>query len=100
MEQLSSVRAACYTIERHQHLFAAWAASRAASVKGCRFKVEQGRAILESCGLSNFSAPKQLPTSERIDEQHRHWRTRAIEAAKERGLPFTHGIAAKLSMFI
>ena len=97
MTQLGPVRATCYTIERHQHLFAAWAASRAAAtVKGCRFKVEQGRAILESCGLADLSAPEQLPTSEGIDEQHRHWRTRAIEVAKVQKLPFTHGIAAKL----
>jgi hypothetical protein len=96
MTQLNTVHATCYTIERHEHLFAAWAASRAATVKGCRFKVEQGRAILESCGLADLSTPEQLPTPEEIDEQHRRWRTRAIEAAKEKALPFTHGIAAKL----
>ena len=96
MTDRSPARATSYTIERHQHLFAAWAASRAAATITCRFKVEQGRAILDACGFADLSAPEQLPPTGRIDEQHRHWRTRAIEAARIHGLPFTHGIAAKL----
>ncbi len=86
-----------YSIEKHKHLFAAWAASRAASVKGCRFKVKQGREILESTGfIADFCQPTQLPSPAKIDDQHQQWRTRAINAAKSRGLPFTHGVAAKL----
>ena len=89
--------AAPYGIETHQHLFAAWAASRAASVKGCRFKVECGRAILEASGFTpTFSQPEQLPAPERMDEQHRQWRTAVIAAALSRGFTFEHGVAAKL----
>ena len=51
-----------YGIERHRHFFAAWAAGRAASVKGCRFKVEQGLDILESCGFDeDLATPERLP---------------------------------------
>jgi hypothetical protein len=35
-----------YSIEEHKHRFAAWAASRAANVNKCRFRVEQGKKIL------------------------------------------------------
>lgn len=86
-----------YNIERHQHLFAAWAASRAASVKGCRFKVEQGRKILESSGFTpGFCQPGQLPAPAEMDAQHRRWRIQVIEAAKLHGRKFTDGVAAKL----
>jgi len=86
-----------FSIERHQHRFAAWAASRAASVKGCRFSVEQGRAILEACGFdANFSTPEQLPPPDRVDQQHRLWRGEAIRAAESQALAFTHGVAGKL----
>jgi hypothetical protein len=86
-----------YNIERHQHLFAAWAASRAASVKGCRFKVKIGREILEASGFTpDLSQPDQLPVPERMDEEHRQWRVAVIEAAKTHGLAFPHGVAAKL----
>ena len=86
-----------YGIERHSHLFAAWAASRAASVKGCRFKVEQGRAILEAAGFkTDFSGPEKLPASEDTNKEHRRWRASIINAAKSQGLTFTHGVAAKL----
>lgn len=89
--------AAFYGIELHKHHFAAWAASRAASVKGCRFSVEKGRAILEDCGfVAAFSAPVHLPPCQDIDEQHRRWRISAIAAAQPGGLTFTHGVAAKL----
>lgn len=86
-----------YGIERHKHLFASWAASRAASVNGCRFKVQHGREILESSGFTPaFCQPTQLPTTAEVDASHRDWRTSVIEAAKSRGLSFTHGVAAKL----
>lgn len=89
--------ATSYGIERHHHRFAAWAASRAASVKGCRFSVEQGRTILEACGFKGeFSKPEQVPASEDMDKKHRQWRAGVIEAAKSQGLTFTHGVAAKL----
>jgi hypothetical protein len=86
-----------YGIELHQHRFAAWAACRAASVKNCRFSVEQGRTILEECGFkANFSRPEHLPEPHAIDEEHRKWRADIVGAAKSRELPFTHGVAAKL----
>lgn len=86
-----------YGIEHHSHLFAAWAASRASSVKGCRFSVAQGREILERCGfVVSFSSPDNLPEPSEIDAQHRDWRERAINAANAMDLPFTHGIAAKI----
>jgi hypothetical protein len=86
-----------YDIKRHQHLFAAWAASRAASVKGCRFKVQQGRNILEACGLNaDFSTPEDLPEPKDMDEKHRQWRAEIINAAELQGLKVTHGVAAKL----
>jgi hypothetical protein len=87
-----------YGIERHSHLFAAWAASSAASVNGYRFPVEKGQAILEACGFkADFSKPEQLPVSEEMDEQHRQWRDSLIEeAADSQSLRFTHGVAAKL----
>jgi hypothetical protein len=88
-----------YGIELHQHRFAAWAACRAASVVNCRFGVEQGRAILETCGFTaSLCRPEQLPDPEPpvVDDAHRRWRAEIIQAAKSRGLPFTHGVAAKL----
>ena len=96
-ESEASLCATAYGIERHSHLFAAWAASRAASVKGCRFSVEQGRAILEAAGFeANFSTPDQLPASGDMDETHRQWRGSIIKAARSQKLTFTHGVAAKL----
>jgi hypothetical protein len=86
-----------YAIELHSHRFSAWAASRAASVKGCRFRVEQGREILEGCGFNtSFSTPDSLPDLSSIDEKHRVWRRKAIEIASIKGLTFTDGVAAKL----
>jgi hypothetical protein len=86
-----------YVIERHQHLFAAWAASRAASVKGCRFRVEQGRTILEAAGFrAGLSEPALLPAPVDVDSWHRDKREAAVAAASELGLTFTHGVAAKL----
>lgn len=86
-----------YGIELHCHRLAAWAACRGASVKNCRFSVEQGREILEECGFkAGFSRPEQLPEPHAIDEEHRKWRAAIVAAAKSRGLPFTHGVAAKL----
>lgn len=40
-----------YSIKTHRHRFAAWAASRAATVNGCRFKVFEGQKIIELSGL-------------------------------------------------
>lgn len=44
---MSTRKIMSYSIEEHKHRFAAWAAGRAATVNGCRFKVEDGKKILE-----------------------------------------------------
>lgn len=86
-----------YTIDEHKHRFAAWAASRAASVKGCRFSVKQGKKVLEAAGMRKLiSDPNNLPLPEGMDATHRQWRHAVINAALAEGLNFTHGIAAKL----
>jgi len=86
-----------YCINQHTHLYAAWAASRGASVMGCRFRVEQGRELLESCGFTpSVSRPKQLPNLKSIDESHKTWRQQMIKAARQHNLKMTHGVAAKL----
>ena len=86
-----------YGIERHRHLFAAWAAGRAASVTGCRFKVKQGLDILESCGFDeDFATPERLPALAKTDVYHRAWRRQVVSQAERHNLTFTHGVAAKL----
>lgn len=86
-----------YTIEEHKHRFSAWAAGRAANVNGCRFSVEQARAILEAAHLNQLlSSPDNLPVPQEIDNSHREWRGNIIVAAQDQGLTFTHGVAAKL----
>ena len=86
-----------YTIEEHKHRYAAWAASRAASTKTCRFEVQIGKEIIEETGLNTLlSSPEQLPSSENIDLKHKLWREIAISAAEKTGLiGFGHGVAAK-----
>ena len=87
-----------YTIEEHKHRYAAWASSRAASTKTCRFSVQQGKSIIDTIGLQMLIAdPSLLPRPENLDSMHRTWRTVAIHFANSIGLDtFTHGIAAKL----
>lgn len=86
-----------YSIHEHKHRFSAWAASRAATVNGCRFAVEQGKAILEGANLKQLLlGPAKLPDPQNIDVTHNGWRTAVIVAAKHEGLDFTHGVAAKL----
>ncbi|RLB72342.1 MAG: hypothetical protein DRH06_11550 [Deltaproteobacteria bacterium] len=86
-----------YSIEDHRHRFAAWAASRAATVKGCRFKVEQGKKIIEFSGVMEIGRNiNNLPMPEEFDKKHREWRNAVIQAAQGYQLSFTHGVAAKL----
>lgn len=86
-----------YTIEEHKHRFSAWAAGRAANVNGCRFSVEQAKEILETAGLNQLLAdPNNLPLPQDTDARHREWRNSVITAARNLGLTFTHGVAAKL----
>ena len=86
-----------YTIRNHKHRFSAWAASRAASVKNCRFNVETGKEIIEACHLQNFvDNPNALPEPQQLDTQHRQWRESIVKAGQKFELNISHGIAAKL----
>lgn len=87
-----------YDIHVHSHRFAAWAAATgAAASPKCRFRVEDGKAILEAAGFdARLCRPSQLPKPSQIDRIHARWRDRVIDEAKKRKLKFTHGIAAKL----
>lgn len=85
-----------YTIHDHRHRFAAWAASRAASVIGCRFSVESGQKLLKISGVQQVSrSPEDLPSAEAFDGEHRKWRE-AIRAAAGDNIRMSHGVAAKL----
>ena len=86
-----------YTIHNHCHNFSAWAASRAASVIGCRFTVEQGKGLLKSIGFGlNLNSPAQLPEPDQLDPIHRTWRQEIISFGTKQELVITHGVAAKL----
>ena len=86
-----------YDIKEHKHRYAAWAASRASSVKGCRFKVRQGEMIIKHIGLNDLiDRPDDLRDASKFDDYHRKLREAAISKATELGLNFTHGVAAKL----
>ena len=86
-----------YDIKEHKHRYAAWAASRASSVKGCRFKVRQGGMIIKHIGLNDLiDCPDNLPDASKFDNFHEELRKQAISKSKELGLNFTHGVAAKL----
>jgi hypothetical protein len=80
-----------------KHRFSAWAASRAASVKGCRFTVQQGQEMLDKSDLpALIDDPRALPSPEEMDGAHRAWREQIINIAHTQGLTFTDGVAAKL----
>lgn len=87
-----------YTIAEHQHRSAAWdAATSARASKLCRFTVSDGIRILERTGFNAaLASPEQLPAPETLDREHLRWREAMITEARELGLIFTHGIAAKL----
>ncbi len=87
-----------YTIEKHNHRLAAWAASTSASASPlCRFKVEVGVAVLENSGFTAEAfAIANLPTPAELDVIHAGWRETVINSAQVQGRTFTHGIAAKL----
>jgi len=56
-----------YSIDEHKHRFAAWAAGRAASVIGCRFPVEEGKAILEKAEMNRLiCSPDNLAVRARV----------------------------------
>lgn len=77
-----------YGIAAHRHRFAAWAAGRAASVKGCRFSVEQAKVILEAVRLDALLVgPEALPATD-IDAAHAKWRGEVIAEASRLELVF------------
>lgn len=85
-----------YSIELHCHHFAAWAAARAASVKGCRFSVAEGRDLLERCGFGAQMGVEDLPEPKDMDASHAKWRAAICCQPAPKGIQMTHGIAAKL----
>jgi hypothetical protein len=86
-----------YTMQEHKHRFSAWAASRGASVKGSRFPVEKGQAILDRSPLRGLiEDPDALPTPQQIDPTHRLWRYDVIKIGDSLDLSLSHGVAAKL----
>ena len=91
-----------YDIKEHKHRYAAWAASRASSVKGCRFKVRQGGMIIKHLKLDDLidcpenDCPEKLRKPYKFDSLHRDLRKKAVSKSEELGLNFTHGVAAKL----
>lgn len=86
-----------YSIQQHNHRFAAWAAGRAASVIGRRFSVAVAKDIIEASDLILLNGdPRNLPQPPNIDATHRIWREQIISLASQRGLELTHGVAAKI----
>jgi hypothetical protein len=85
-----------YEISAHKHRFAAWTAGRAASVKGSRFKVKLIQSLLGEIGFDKLKVPSDLPSPTAIDETHKKWREKLIQAANKRGLTLSHGVAAKV----
>lgn len=86
-----------YSVEEHKHRYAAWASSRASSVKGCRFSVLQGKMLLEKLNLNSLvNRPDLLPVPGDMDRAHERWRDELITEAEGMGLLFSHGVAAKL----
>ena len=85
-----------YTVEQHVHVFSAWAASRAAAVKGARFQVLEGRRWIEEADLYDAcrhwrDIPRQ-PTD--FDQWHKEKRQHIINVSD---LPErSDGLAAKL----
>ncbi|KJD34687.1 hypothetical protein PK35_02680 [Tamlana nanhaiensis] len=87
-----------YKIEQHIHLFSSWAAGRASSVQGSRFRVEIGQKLLSSSKVKSFIMnPDLLPNNrEEFNLEHRNWRLEIIDLATKEGFNFTHGVSAKL----
>lgn len=88
-----------YTIQEHIFKYAAWAASRAASVINYRFSVEQGHKILKGSGLENMVlSPSLFPSSQSdFDTFHEKARLEVINLSIDyTGYNFSHGVAAKL----
>jgi hypothetical protein len=84
-----------YSIERHQHVFAIWAASRAAARGIQGLTTALSSAMIDATGLPSFRSD-DLPEPGSIDDHHEAWRHKALAKAKEEGFDYSHGVAAKL----
>ena len=95
----------------YRHRFAAWSAATAARASpSCRFKVEEGRGIIEEVRLKKLSGPDgwdKLSDQDKFDGWHESKRTeicdsKAVKQIKRRKdelgqvFEFTPGVAAKL----
>lgn len=89
-----------YDIEEHKHIFSAWAASRATSIRNRSFKVGTGREILEKSGFDKSFTISDLSGISDFNRTHAYWRFKVVRIAdialQGRGWFFTHGMAAKL----
>lgn len=101
-----------YSIEQHKHIFASWAASRAASVRPSKnsklpiksFTVQEGLEVLEEIGFTKDFKLESLPKSqEEFDNEHAKWCDKAIskfesfeDKKKSSEDRFSYGVAAKL----
>lgn len=100
----------CSVETKYRHYFAAWCAATAArAAPECKFKVKEGREIIEAVGLSCLSAGwGKLPASSDFDKWHEELRCKIcgsceVEKINKRKIKekkdeirFTHGVAAKL----
>jgi len=86
-----------YSIEDHNHRFAAWGAARAASTSPlCRFKVSDGVKALEAAGFTQTFGVDELPIPAQFNKLHKKWRNDIINLFPEKNKKLTHGVAAKL----
>lgn len=100
-----------HTIEKHRHIFACWAASRAASVRPSKnstlikstliksFTVKQGLEVLEKIGFTkDFKLENLLKLQGEFDNEHTTWCNKVIEEFKKEYSKdkFSYGVAAKL----
>jgi hypothetical protein len=86
-----------YDIFDHVHRISSWAAGTAVR-RGRHFSVKDGQLILSGAGFPLLlrKGLEGLPSPEAIDSTHRFWRENVIGLAGERGLSWSHGLAAKL----
>lgn len=86
-----------YDEQQHINIFAAWAASTAASASPkCRFKVEVGMQVLDKIHIKKYiSGVDKLPEPDEFDALHRQLRIDALTASGSLE-GFSHGVAAKL----
>ncbi|WP_421796283.1 hypothetical protein [Haliscomenobacter sp.] len=81
-----------FKIENHKHKFAVWAAGRAASVLGQRFKVELAKELIDGIELKRYiDYPGSLPDN--FDEEHNAWCEKLIAQSDKK---ISYGVAAKL----